>query len=95
MNLIFKWLIYTKGDNLLRPHFSWNFHIVDCTEYKKEEEIRELYSEEITNTFLEWLSLEYEGETYYECEYSPIHTEWMELLSDISDIEYYDEETSF
>lgn len=94
--LIIKGAIYTNGDILLRPHYSGDFHTVDCTEYKTEEEIRSDYSEEIANEFIEDSSqLEYEGTTYYQCEYSPYHTENMELLSDLSDLEYFDEETSF
>jgi hypothetical protein len=94
--LIIKGAIYTDGDTLLRPHYSGEYYIVDCTEYKTEETIRYEYREELANEFIEEsLPLEYEGIKYYECEYSPYHTENMELLSDISDIEFYDEETSF
>ena len=94
--LIIKGAIYTDGDTLLRPHYSGEFTMVDCTEFKTEKTIRSEYSEELANEFIEdSLQLEYEGTKYYECEYSPYGTESMELLSDISDLEFFDEETSF
>jgi hypothetical protein len=92
---IIKGAIYTDGELLLRPHYSGDFHTVDCTEYKTEEWIRSDYSEETANKFIEGDHLYYDGEKYYECEYSPYHTQYMELLSDISDLEFFDEETSF
>jgi hypothetical protein len=94
--LIIKGAIYTDGDTLLRPHYTGAFHTVDCTEYKTEEEIRANYSEENANEFInDGYRLEYNNETYYECEYSPYNTENMELLSDLDSLEFYDEETHF
>lgn len=94
--LIIKGAIYTDGDTLLRPHYSGEYHTVDCTEYKTEDEIRANYSEEFANECIEEsTTLEFDGKTYYQCEYSPYHTENMELLSDLSDLEYYDEQTNF
>ena len=93
--LIIKGAIYTDGELLLRPHFSGDFYTVDCTEYKTEELIRAEYSEETANKFIDGKHLHYNDETYYECEHSPSHTQYMELLSDISDLKFHDEETSF
>lgn len=35
--LIIKGAIYTDGETLLRPHYTGEYHTVDCTEYKTEE----------------------------------------------------------
>lgn len=94
---IIKGALYFNGDEILRPHFSGQFHTVDCTQYFTEKHIKENYSEKFykkitgENSFY----IEYEGIRYYECEYSPYCTDSMELLSDLSELEYFDEETSF
>ena len=93
--IIIKWAIYTDGDELLRPHYNWFFFMVDCTEYKTKEQMKEIYSEKFIKEALGWLCLEYKWERYYECEFSPHYTEWLEILSDISDIEFYDDDRSF
>jgi hypothetical protein len=96
MKTIIKGAIYTDGDVLLRPHFSGSFWMVDCTEYKTKAQIKESYDKKTAKEFINnGYFLTYEGKKYYECEYSPYHTEDFELLSDISNIEYYDEETEF
>lgn len=94
--IIIKGAIYTNGDMLLRPHYSGDFSIVDCDEYKTVKEIKANYSKKHANSFIkDGNYLTYEGVKYYECEYSPICTDDMELLSDISNVEYFDEETEF
>lgn len=65
------------------------------TEYKTKEEIKANYSKEDAKNILKGFYLEYEGVKYYQCEYSPYNTENMELLSDLSDLEYFDNEVSF
>lgn len=96
MKTIIKGAIYTDADTLLRPHFSGNFYIVDCTEYKKEEVILSEYSESTANEFInESRCLTYEGTRYFECQYSPCDTKDMELLSEINSLEYFDNETEF
>ena len=37
--LIIKGAIYKDGDELVRPHFTGEFWMVDCTEYKTRENI--------------------------------------------------------
>jgi hypothetical protein len=93
--LIIKGAIYTDGGTLLRPHFTGDFHTVDCTEFKTKEEIKSNYSKENAKQFLSGYYLTYEGVKYFECEYSPYHTEGMELLSDLSELEFFDENTDF
>lgn len=97
--LIIKGAIYTNGEELLRPHYSGEFFMVDCTEYKTKKQIKQKYSKETAKQFLtDGYYLTYEGEKYYECEFSPFNcgTESnFELLSDLSGLDFYDEETDF
>jgi hypothetical protein len=95
MKQIIKGAIYTDGDELLRPHYSGNFSAVDCTEYKTKSQIKQEYDKKTAKVMLSNLCLTYEGEKYYECECNPFHTDNMDLLSDLSELEYFDEETDF
>lgn len=93
--IIIKGAIYKSGDTLLRPHYSGEFWMVDCTEYKTKKAIKEDYEKKYQKEFLSNLCLTHENVKHYECEYSPYHTDDFELLSDISDVDFYDEETEF
>ncbi len=97
MKTIIKGAIYKNGDELLRPHYSGDFRTVDCTEYKTKEQIKSEYSKEWAkeHTDEDAFYLTCDGVKYYECEFSPFDTENFELLSDISKIEFYDDETEF
>jgi len=95
MKTIIKGAIYQYGDVLLRAHYSGNFWMVDCTEYKTKEEIKANYDKENAKEFLKGFFLTCDNVKYYECEYSPYQTEEMDLLSDISNVEFYDDETDF
>ena len=94
--LVIKGAIYTDGDMLLRPHYSGEFWMVDCTEYKTKKQMKGNYDKETIKQFIQNGYLEYEGEKYYQCEYSPytVDDDFI-LLSDLDNLEYYDEETSF
>lgn len=80
---------------LLQPHYSGFFMMVDCTEFKTKKEIKSEYDKEIAKEFLSNEPLMYEGVKYYECEYSPHHTDGMELLSNISELEIINDEYYF
>jgi len=97
MKQIIKGAIYTDGDELLRPHYSGNFSAVDCTEYKTKDQIKSEYSKEYHKKFSgkDCFFLTYEGIKYFECEYGPFNTDGMDLLSDLSELEYFDESTEF
>ena len=95
METIIKGAIYTNGDILLRPHFSGIFSMVDCTEYKKKDLIKAEYSKSTAKEMLSNSYLTYKGDKYFQCEYYPYNTDEFELLSDLSPIEFYDEETEF
>lgn len=94
--LIIKGAIYKSGDELLRAHFTGKFFMVDCTEYKLTKQIKQDYDKKTANEFIkDGNYLTYENKRYYQCEYSPFHTNDFELLSDLSNIEFYDDETEF
>jgi hypothetical protein len=93
--LIIKGAVYTDGDLLLRPHYTGDFYCVDCTEYKTKSQIKEEYSGLALKEMLSNDYLTYEGEKYFRCEYSPYNTEGLLLLSDLSNLGYFDDSTEF
>lgn len=93
MNTIITGAIYTNGNILLRPHYSGEFHTVDCTEYKSKEIIKQEYDKETAKQMLANSYLEYDGKRFYECEYGPHHVDSDFRL--LSDLEFFDDETSF
>jgi hypothetical protein len=94
--LVIKGAIYECKGVLVRPHFTGEFWVVDATQYKTKEDIKKEYSKECAKDFIKnGFHLTYEGINYYECEYSQYQTENMDLLSDLSEIEFFDEETDF
>jgi hypothetical protein len=97
MKIIISGAIYTNGEELLRPHYSGNYLIVDCTQYLTKKHIKENYRNDFYKeaTGKNAFYLTYQGVKYFECEFSPYNTEDMELLSEISEIEFYDNETNF
>ena len=75
---------YLVDDMIVKPHFTGEFGIVDCTRYLKREEILNIYNEEWLED-ADWIV--YEDEKYYYAEYSPtcVDKDW-ELISDLSDL---------
>ena len=93
--LIIKGAIYKCGDVLLRPHFSGEFYIVDCTEYKTAEDIKSEYDKKTARQFINGICITHDGVDYYQCEFSPYHTDHFELLSDLSGLDFYDDSDEF
>lgn len=94
--LIIKGAIYKDGDELVRPQFTGEFVMVDCTEYKTLENIKLEYDEDFAeNVFENSPVISHDEVIYYECEYSPHNTSEFELLSDLDSLDYYDEENQF
>ena len=94
-NLIIKGGIYFNGDLILKAHYSGFFLMVDCTEYKTKKDIKKEYDKETAKEFLNGYYITNEGVKYYECEYSPYHTDGLELLNDVSDLEFTDDQDDF
>lgn len=93
--LIIKNGIYFDGDMLLRAHFSGYFFMVDCTEYKTKKQIKSEYDKEQAKECLKGTYLINEGIKYYECQFGPQTTDKMDLLNDISNLEFTDLQTEF
>ena len=94
--LIIKGAIYKSGNTILQSHFTGQFFMVDCTEFKTKKQIKEEYSKEIQKEFLNNSHLICEGVKYYECQSSPWNcTDDFELLSDLSELSFENNEYEF
>lgn len=94
--LIIKGAIYKSGNTLLQPHFTGQFFMVDCTEFKTKKEIKENYDKSIAKEMLSNQYLTDGGVKYYECQSSPWNcTDDFELLSDLSSLEFINDEYEF
>ena len=93
--LIIKGGIYFNGDVILKARYSGFFSMVDCTEYKTKKQIKSEYDKETAKQFLSGYYIKNEGVKYYQCEYSPYGTENLDLLSDVSDLEFTDNQNDF
>ncbi len=94
--LIIKGAIYKCGDTLLQPHFTGHFFLVDCTEFKTKKQIKEDYDKQTAKDMLSNSYLTDGGVKYYECQSSPWNcTDDFELLSDLSELEFINDEDEF
>jgi len=93
--LIIKGAIYKDGDELLRAHYTGDFVAVDCTEYRLLKDLKKHYADQYVQQFKENGYLTCDGKRYYEAEWGPHNTHDFVLLSDLSEIEFYDQETDF
>lgn len=94
-SLIIKGGIYFNEEMILKAHFSGYFYMVDCTEYKTKKQIKQEYDKEIAKNFLDGYYITNEGIKYFECQFAPHTTDNMELLSDVSDLEFTDDQNEF
>ena len=79
-----------ESKTILIPHFTGEFTIVDCTRFEKMEDLKDKYDD----TYIDQVKndpIEFEGEQYYNAEYSPQTIGDWELLSDLSDLEYLEQ----
>jgi len=94
--LIIKGGVYSNGSMLLKAHYSGFFFMVDCTEYKTKKQIKSEYDKEIAKGFLtDGYYFTYENIKYYECQVGPHYTENLELLNDVSELEFTDNQNEF
>ena len=94
--LIIKGGIYTNGEILLKAHYSGFFFMVDCTEYKTKKQIKEEYDKETAKQYIkDGYYIINEGVKYYECELGPHYTSDFDLLSDVSNLEFTDDQNYF
>lgn len=93
--LIIKGAIYKDGDSVLCAHFTGEYWQVDCTEFKTKKDIKSEYDKIAAKEFLGGYYITVDDVKYYECEYSPYCTEDFVLLSDLSSLEFFDDNIEF
>jgi hypothetical protein len=86
--LVIKGAYYKNGNEILVPHFTGEYVMVDCDRYMKKNDLLDIYNK----SYFEENKENYvvvEGEKYYYAEYSPytVDDEW-ELLSDLSELHH-------
>jgi hypothetical protein len=81
-----------KSDTILMPHFTGEFHTVDCTQYVLKKELKKTHSSLFIKEHKDY-KITFDGKDYYYSEYSPWCIDNWELLSDLSDLQH--EENSF
>ena len=87
--LVIKGALYKADeDTLVKPHFTGEFGIVDCTRYFTKEELESRYPEWFIKQNKDDYIIE-DGIKYYYAEYSPmtVDDDW-ELLSDLSELNH-------
>ena len=85
-----------ENDIIVVPHFTGDFAIVDCDIYERLKELKEEYSEDYVEQVIEdeqYITLN--GKRYYYAEWSPMSTDGLILLSDISKLEFNEINTEF
>ena len=83
MKTVIKGAVYKRENDLVIPHQTGEFSIVDCDNYVTMEELKADYDEEYIKE-VEDNYIEYRGIKYYYAEWSPEHVtdDWY-LLSEI------------
>jgi len=86
--LVIAGAVYFDGENILIPHYTGEFHTVDCDLYSPKKEILSSYDRKYFNSVKDDY-IEHNGVKYYNAEYSCFcpDDEW-ELLSDISNLRF-------
>lgn len=93
--LVIKGAYYLSGDNVLIPHFTGEYIMVDCDRFMQKKEWKETYSKQFRDENKDNF-VEVDGTKYYYAEYSPmnIDEDWI-LLSDLSEIKHIEEDFNF
>jgi hypothetical protein len=81
---------FVDGDKVLIPHYTGDYHIVDCDRYLTLEELKGQYNDDFIESVLDTYIV-VDDVKYYFAEYSPYNVDenW-ELLSDLSEL-YFEE----
>lgn len=83
-----------ESDTILIPHFTGEYIIVDCTQFKKASYLKGMYDKSFLIENKDNYIM-YDGKKYFYAEYSPRNIGDWDLLSDLSDLEFYGDERSF
>jgi hypothetical protein len=93
--LVIKGVFYydTKGNEVLVPHMTGDFQIVDCDVYKKMENIdTDNYP---AGHFDDVETVTVDGETYYQCDYEVTDVDDWVVLSDVGNLQHFEESREF
>lgn len=95
-NLIIKGAYYYDhtSDQILIPHFTGEFYVVDCDRYETIENLKERYNDDYIEE-VEENYIMYNDVKYYYAEYHPETVEDWELLSDLSELSHIECEFDF
>lgn len=87
MKTVIKGAVYKRENDLVIPHQTGEFSIVDCDNYVTMEELKADYDEEYIKE-VEDNYIEYRGEKYYYAEWSPeyVDDDWYLLAESISEL---------
>ena len=76
-----------ESETILIPHFTGEYYMVDCSQFVKMDELKKIYDESYINQ-VKNDPIEFEGEKYYNAEYSLWTIGEWELINDLSDINH-------
>ena len=87
MKTVIAGAVYKRENDLVIPHQTGEFSIVDCDNYVTMEELKADYDEEYIKE-VEDNYIEYRGVKYYYAEWSPEHVtdDWYLLSESISEL---------
>ena len=87
MKTVIAGAVYKRENDLVIPHQTGEFSIVDCDNYVTMEELKADYDEDYIKE-VEDNYIEYRGVKYYYAEWSPEHVtdDWYLLLESISEL---------
>ena len=94
MKLVIKGAWYFDGEALLVPHFTGEYHTVDCSRFLPIGELEALYDKEFIKIALDF-PYTYNNITYYPAEYMPFVIGDWQLLSDLSELSHTEENYDF
>lgn len=90
MKTVIAGAVYKRENDLVIPHYTGKFWMVDCDNYVTMEELEQDYDEDYIKE-VEDNYIEYDEVKYYYAEWSPEYvTDDWELLSDISELRLED-----
>ncbi len=101
MDFVIQGALYydSENDEVVRPHSTCHGLAVDCTFYQTKKYInsKKLYSEERVKQFTRKGAkyIKVRGVKYFETESYPKYTKDLVLLSDLSELNFFDEEDTF
>ena len=93
MKLVIKGAYYynRETDEIIVPHYTGEYNIVDCDEYIQMNELKGIYDKSYIDGVRN-RPIIFEEKQYYSAEYSPKYVDdYWELLSDLSELSFIEE----